>query len=437
MKFSVKDNSKNYCATVVKIKELYNIEGADRLKRTVVFGNNVVVGLDVKIGDSMLYFNSGTKLNEEYCKYNNLLTDATLNKDNKVGFISHKQFRVKAIKLRGVISDGILLPISSLLCFISDISKLENSEGLEFTDIDNISICEKYFVPIKNSNPGGKAPKQPTKISRLVEGQFYLHGDTDNLRRNIDKLNLDDIIGIHYKKHGTSVVISNCLVKKELTWYEKLLKKIGVNVVDTKYDILYSSRKVLKNAYLNTNSNSFYSSDIWGEVAKEVGDKIPKGYSIYGEILGYTEDGAAIQKNYSYGCLQGKHKFYVYKISIVNEDGKVIYLTDKQIEEFCEKNGLLYKDTFIYYGTIFKHIPLKIISNLDSEWRNSYLKYLEQEYTEKDCYMNPGQPEEGIILRVEKLESYEAYKLKSHKFLLKESELQEKDETNLEDNQNE
>ena len=99
MKIKIKENSKNYVCSVVEITELFPIEGADRIKRTVVFGNSVIVGLDVKIGDKMLYFVSGTKLNPAYCKYNNLLTDAEQNKDKKVGYISHKQFRVKAIKL--------------------------------------------------------------------------------------------------------------------------------------------------------------------------------------------------------------------------------------------------------------------------------------------------------------------------------------------------
>ena len=41
-------------------------------------------------------------------------------------------------------------------------------------------------------------------------------------------------------------------------------------------------------------------------------------------------------------------------------------------------------------------------------------------------------PEEGIVLRVENLESYNAYKLKSKRFLLMESEAQEKDEIDIE-----
>ena len=433
MKLTTLENSINYSCTVVEVKELSNIEGADRIQKCTIFGNNVVVSKDVKVGDVMLYFVSGTRLNEDYCKHNNLLDKAELNNDTtKKGFISYKQLRVKALKLRSIISDGILMPLESLQYFCDT----KNFKiGDTFTCINGNTLCEKYFVPIRNSNPGGKAPKRPTKISRLVEGQFYLHGDTFNLRRNMDKINPDDIIGIHYKKHGSSVVVSNCLVKKSLKWYEKLLKKAGVNIVETKYDIVYSSRKVIKNAYLNTNPNSFYSTDIWGDVAKEIGDKIPKNWTIYGEVLGFTSDGGWIQKDYAYGCKQGEHKFYVYKISVVNEDGKVIYLTDKQIEEYCEKVGLLYKDTFIYYGRAINRFNYKEDGkewSLDT-WREKFLEILEATYTEKDCYMNPGQPEEGIILRVENMYEYNAFKLKSKKFLLAESDLQEQEITNLED----
>lgn len=352
MKLTINDNSKNYACSVVEIKNIFEIEGADNIVRTNVNGNDIVVSKDTKIGDIMLYFVSGTKLNSEYCTKNNLLDKAEMNFDtSKRGFISYKQYRVKAIKLRGVISDGILMPLSSLSPFLEEQSIRSLNIGDEFTDINGNSLCEKYIVPVRNSNPGGKAPKQPKRISRLVEDQFFLHGDTDNLRKNIHKINPNDIIGIHYKKHGTSAVYGNVLVKKNLRWYEKLAKKLGINVVETTYDIVYSSRKVVKNQYLNTETGEgFYGEDIWGVVAKEIEHLIPKNWTLYGEILGFTSSGSAIQGGYDYGCKLGEHKFYVYKISIVNEDGKVIYLTDKQIEEYCEKVGLSYKDTFIYYG---------------------------------------------------------------------------------------
>ena len=175
---------------------------------------------------------------------------------------------------------------------------------------------------------------------------------------------------------------------------------------------------------------------MWKLVADEIGDKIPKNYSIYGEIIGFLPSGASIQKGYDYGCDPGYFKFYVYKISVVNPDGKVIYLTDKQIEEYCEKIGLLYKDTFIYYGKAKDIFTLEGLSSDEfsiSLWQNQFLNYLETTYNEKDCYMCTNKvPEEGIVLRVENLESYNAYKLKSKRFLLMESEAQEKDEIDIE-----
>ena len=438
MRLEVKENSKNYACSVVEIKNLFPIEGADNVLRTVVNGNNVVVPKTTEVGSTMLYFVSGTKLSAEYCKVNNLYDKEENNLDTtKRGFMSFKSRRIKCLRLRGVISDGMLMPLSSLSSMNLPLSTQTMEVGNEFTDIDGVSICEKYIVPIRNSGENNKKGKQSVKISRLVDSQFYLHGDTSNLRKNMDKINPSDIIGIHYKKHGTSFVVGNVQVKRFLSWFEKLVKRFGVKVEETMYDIVYSSRKIIKNGYLNpTSGEGFYGEDIWGVVAKEIEHLIPKNWTLYGEILGYTESGSAIQGKYDYGCKVGEHKVYIYKISVVNTDGNVIFLTDRQIEEYCEKVGLLYKDTFIYYGTIRNYMDMYFIEG--DNWREEVLKTLEKNYNEKDCYMCTTKvPEEGIIVRVEKLEQYEAYKLKSKRFLLMESEEQEKEVSNIEDNQDE
>lgn len=450
MKLSILENSVNYVATVVKITNLHPIENANFIQRTVIYGNNVVISKDIKIGDIMLYFNSGTKLNPDFCKLNNLYSNQEYNIDPtaKKGYLSYKQHRVKSVKLKGIISDGFLLPINSLNNLLSinypefnDVFNFENElkVGDTFTTINGVNICEKYIaISFKDNNLKNKKFKIEDKFNRIINNQFYLHNATENLRRNTHKINPDDIVGIHYKKHGTSAVFSNIPNKRPLKWYEKLLQKLGVKIDNIVYDVIYSSRNVIKNKHINTKTGKgFYEEDIWGVVAKEIGELIPKNWTLYGEIIGYLPSGGYIQKNYDYGCQTGEHKFYVYKISIVNPDGKVIYLTDKQIEEYCKKVGLLYKNTFIYYGKakdIFTIEGLTEDEFSTSLWQNQFLNYLEKEYNEKDCYMcNNIVPEEGIILRVEKLESYEAYKLKSKRFILAESEAQEKGEINIED----
>ena len=43
-------------AYVVKIKELHKHSNADRLQCTTIFGSNVIVDLNTKIGDLGIYF---------------------------------------------------------------------------------------------------------------------------------------------------------------------------------------------------------------------------------------------------------------------------------------------------------------------------------------------------------------------------------------------
>ena len=71
MNLAVKEDSKNYACSVVEIKELFPIEGADAIVRVVVNGNNVVISKDTQVGMKMLYFCAGTQIEEAYCHKNN------------------------------------------------------------------------------------------------------------------------------------------------------------------------------------------------------------------------------------------------------------------------------------------------------------------------------------------------------------------------------
>ena len=81
MKKIIREDSTNYVISIVEIGEIFDIPNADKIKRTVVYGNNIIIDTNTKTGDKMLYINSGTKLNIDFAKFNNLLTDSELNKD--------------------------------------------------------------------------------------------------------------------------------------------------------------------------------------------------------------------------------------------------------------------------------------------------------------------------------------------------------------------
>jgi hypothetical protein len=121
------------------------------------------------------------------------------------------------------------------------------------------------------------------------------------LYRNLHRIHPEDLISISYKLHGTSCISSKILCKKPLKWNEKILKKLGVNIVNTEYDYIYSSRKVIKNEELNPNPQHYYNEDIWKLANDIIAPFLSNGLSVYYEIVGNLPSGAAIQKDYDYG----------------------------------------------------------------------------------------------------------------------------------------
>jgi len=434
MKTSLSKNPDiNYLAKVIQIKNIRKHNNADRLQITEVDFNSIITGMDAKVGDIYVYFPVECQINNEYLTYTNSYDKPELNKDGKSkGFFSSK-CRVKALTLRSEKSMGYIVPISTIEEFINN--KVEYVLNEEFDTIGDIRICRKY-IPLCDkipSDPVIKVVKEKKKLqSRLIDKQFRLHNDTTKLGRNIYKIDPTTYIGVHYKKHGTSFVCGNLLVNKKLNWVERVIKKLGINVVDKEYDFIYSSRKVIKNKYHDQKNFNYYKEDIWKDVMEEIKDRIPKGFTIYGEILGYLKDGKEIQKDYDYGAEKGKHIFYVYRITITNIDGSVIELDDLQIQQFCDKFGLNYSNTFMYYGEAQNLFNIPI----DENWRDKFVEKLTETYLEGNCWMCKNKvPAEGIVVRIQNAFYYEAYKLKSFKFLKKETETLDLEIVNIEDDE--
>jgi|SRR5690349_15760746 len=414
MKLEIQENSKNYACSIVEIKNLFNIEGADNIKRTVVNGNNVVVSKDVKVGDTMLYFVSGTRLNQDYCSKNNLLDKEEMNKDTtQRGFISSKQFRVKAIKLRGIVSDGMLMPLTSLLAFLEPSSILTLKVGDEFTTINGNILCEKYVVPEKLSTQGAiKTPKTNKLKEILLETQFRFHHETEHFVKHQDKFAPETEIIITRKLHGSSLILSNVLVKKQLSLQERIFNFLGAKLPDYEHGIIWSSGKPRGKlpkgieSYTNkwdTPNPSYYTSDIWARAYKEIGDKIEKGISIYAEIVGKGIQGDKFTYNQEYGV-------YVYRITQTSVEGNIVEFSWEQVKKYCEKYGLNHVEEY-FVGKVKE----MVVDN------SSLLGYLQQIYLNKsypDCKID-----EGICIRLRGTD--EIFKLKSPNFIKMESDNQE------------
>ena len=272
----------------------------------------------------------------------------------------------------------------------------------------------------------------------------------------------EDIINISFKYHGTSAVHGNLLHERVIKpkWYQKL---VGVKErAEQYYDYVASSRKVLKVS--GTQDTGYYKEDIWSHVLEEIKDRIPKGWTIYSEIVGYLPSGTMIQKDYDYGCEQGKYKVIPYRITVTNIDGDEVELSPEQIIEWSKKNGLVPMHSY-FTGTVKDHYDYLLSKHFSekaakafvdvneiksnegiyseeykkalTEFRAEYLHMLEVEYNEKDCPICINKvPEEGIIIRKLKYPSkFEALKLKSKAFLLKESKEADKGTVDIEEEQ--
>jgi hypothetical protein len=333
------------------------------------------------------------------------LDDASLNKDGKVGYISHKKFLVKAMKLKGIISNGLLLPLESLFFKDdNDVSKL--SVGDKFNIFNNYLISEKYVVKIVQNEHSKNKNEISKKIENIiVDNQFRFHFETPHFSDNIRSIENKHII-ITRKLHGSSLIISNVLIEKKLKWYEKLLKKINIEVNSRYYGWVVSSGKPKSklpkfivsdvNEWKN-GGRDYYKEPHWKNAFDEIGDRIEKGVTIYAEMVGEGIQGAEYTYNQKFGI-------YIYRITITNVEGNVYELGWNEVKKYCEEHSLNYCEE--YFQGILPYSSNELEKFLKE-------KYLNKSYS--DCKVD-----EGICIRIS--QNNKIFKLKSPNFNLKENQ---------------
>lgn len=426
MQYTPPKNS-NYCATVVRLSRFIQLDNCDNVKAAIIFGNSVIVSKDSQEGALGLFFPVETALSREFLGANNLFRKAEWgNVDpSKTGYFE-EHGRVKATKFRGHKSEGFWIPLESLR-FLGDPSDLP--EGAEFDTLDDHSICRKYVA--KSTHRFGGRSNAPKTKDRLIEGQFAFHYETSNLRKACDRILPTDWVTITDKWHGTSAVFANVLVTRPLRWWERLLQAFHIPVGTQEYAFVWSSRKVVKGVGVPRKTGEGFHGNIWDAVAVEVRECVPKGFTLYGEIVGYDDNGKQIQKDYTYGCAPGTHRFLVYRITFTNVDGFVVELPFSQVQQFCEKYGLE-SVKLLWEGTAESLYAGK--ARQASTTAELFLKEVESLFVQdKSCPHNDNKvPAEGVVVRIDRLQTSEAYKCKNFAFLQRETTLLDKGEVDTE-----
>lgn len=140
-------------ASIQKIKEITPIEGADRIECATVLGWNLIVKKgEFKVGDLCVYIEIDSRLP---------------NSNPAFAFMEKHKFRVRTLKMRGVVSQGLALPLSA---FGDAFRKLK--EGSDVTDKLGIVKYDPEFQDPKEKKRRWYSPLMKYKAFRRIAMPF-------------------------------------------------------------------------------------------------------------------------------------------------------------------------------------------------------------------------------------------------------------------------
>ena len=408
-----------YNGYVTTIKNLRKHPNADRLQLGECFGNTVCVSMEYRDNQIGIYFPTDGQLSEEFCNYNNLVRKKDENGVNVGGYMDPGKRNVTSIKLRGEKSDGLFMPIGSLDFTGVDTSTLKVGDTI--TVINGHEICKKYIPRGKtlNRKTGNKTRKKRTPIAPL----FIEHADTEQLAYNLNAFKYGDQIEITLKMHGTSQRTAYLPVLKgfKKTLLDRILRREGTPVYDWGY-VTGTRRTVLDNY-----DGGYYGND---EFRKQHADffegKLLKGEEVYYEVVGFITTGAPIMgtvdnkktndkdfikqygktTTFSYGCDVPNSDFYVYRMTMTNEDGDIVEYTPDYMRYRCEQMGC-------------KCVPVFWKGFLEgfSECSAGYVaKNIAEQFYDGPDPVGKNHVREGVVVRIINRPKFTAYKHKNFSF---------------------
>lgn len=288
-------NSVCYMATISEIKP---IEGADNIELAVVGGWNCITKKgEYAAGDLIVVATTDAVIPVE-------LSDAM----NVTNYLRKGQ-RVRTVKLRGVYSECLIIPLKY-------IPFMENYyDGKDMMHSMNIYKYEPPVVQVQLSS--GK------KVRYHQNPNFTVYYKFPNLKNVAGMFDEEDEVEITRKMHGTNARYG-IVRKTKLSFWDKTKKFLRIADEWIDYEFVVGSHNVEK----GSDSQGFYDTNVWydindaynikkrlwdfAKVLIEMGEPIGSGITLYGEIYG-----AGIQQNYDYGLK--KIAFEAFDITINGE----------------------------------------------------------------------------------------------------------------------
>lgn len=430
----------SYNAYVCRIKNLRKHNNADRLMLGECFGNTVCVDTSYEVDELGIYFPTDGQVSPEFAENNNLLRKKDENGKSIGGYMDPMKRNITTIRLRGEKSDGLFLHLNCVS--YTGVLLNELTEGFAFTTLNGHEICKKY-IPMRQNHQGHVSEGNHVRKKKApIAPLFIEHADTEQLAYNLDAFKPNDLIEITLKMHGTSQRTGYLPMFKgyKRTLLDRIMRRDGTPIYE--YGYVSGTRRTV----LNDWEGGFYGSNMFRKKHADFFEgKLHKGEEIYYEVVGFTDEGMPIMSSasnrklndkdflkkygetttFSYGCsctgyytygdgsydVLPKSDFYVYRMTMTNEDGDVVEYTPDFMRYRCEQMGC-------------KCVPVLWRGFLDdtTDWNDAGMTAGEQVKEIAERYYDGPDPigkthvREGVVIRILNRPKFCAYKHKNFAF---------------------
>lgn len=448
-----------YNAYVTTIKNVRLHPNADRLDLVDCFGNTVCVSHgSFADGDLCIYFPTDGQLSEEFCREHDLVRRKDDSGNPCGGYLEPDKRNIKAIRLRGEKSDGLVMPLSCLEYTGIDIRTLE--AGFCFTVINGHPICNKYIPRRNPRSASGGAGNRTRKKKLPISPLFAEHADTEQLAYNLSAFCPLDEIEITLKIHGTSQRTAHLPVLKgyKRTIWDRIFRREGTPIYEYGY-VSGTRRTVLENY-----EGGYYGDNAFREEhSRAFEGKLHQGEAVYYEVVGFTKSGVPIMpqgKNskvgkdfvkqygdtttFSYGCHpDGKvmkysrddegvfaieekvpqSDMYVYRMTLTTPEGYVVEYTPDMVRRRCEEMGVKTVPV-LWRGRIPEEEIFTGVSCELTDPGEFILEKAEKYFAGPDP-IGKTHVREGVVIRIINRSKFAAYKHKNFEFKVLEGLIKE------------
>lgn len=408
-----------YFGLVTRLQNVHKDENSDRLYLAECFGEGVIVGDDMTEGELVLYLPTDGQVERWF---GDKFTLFRKNSDGTAqGGYLEDNGHVRAIKLRGNESSGIVIKVEKVTNFFGDQSW---NEGDKVNSINGKEFCRKY-IPVKK-NPNSTVVKtsyKGRKIEGVIYPEFSMHADTEQLAYNLDKFKPGDVLNMTLKMHGTSQRSMNTYAELPRGFFRRLFHMKP----KTEQRYVLGTRRCV----VTENSQGYYGNDQFRMKHHEaLKPYLELGMEVFYEVVGYYGPNEAdtimpIGDNkklndkafakqfgphtvFSYGCEPGESKMYIYRIT--SENGAKEW-NPAEIRLWCEEHG------FNCVPLVCDDFEFTTVEDLQNRI-NAYFEDL----------IDPiglTHVKEGVVVRILNRPVWRAYKSKTYEFKVLEGIIKE------------